>query len=352
MKDKLLGVLKIVLGLGLGGAALYFAFRDVELTKLKADLAQANYWWVLAGIALALLSHFFRAARWKQMLDASNFSPKLGNTYAAVMVGYMVNLAIPRGGEVARCTMLYRSDKVPVSSGFGTVFTERVFDLIILILFIGLFLLLEFEKLWGLLASLMEKAGVSNFIENYIWVPIAAGVVGLIGLGLVYKFRKEIEKIPFAAKVLDFLMQMLDAALSIRKLENPLLFLGYTVAIWLCYGFMTWLPLQALSDADGLSVYFAFLLMTIGGIGMALPSPGGIGTYHLAVKLTFVAFMGGSLAAGEAETLGGTAAVIIHTSQLIMMIFGGLVGWLYLEGGMRKVKEAEGSKDPVKDGIS
>lgn len=329
MNKKLLNVLKYILGLGFGIFLLYLALRKVEFSQLKENLLGAKYYWVLIALLFAVGSHFFRSLRWRMLLESAGAEARISTSYAAVMVNYLVNQAIPRGGEIARCTMIYRSDDVPVSTSLGTVVTERVIDLICLLLLILYSFLIEFEKISGFFGQAAQNLADKFGGSTGMLLGILAGI-GILGIVVLWLLRNRIKALPFYQKVYDFVIKLIEGAKSVFKLKNPWLFLFHTLLIWIGYAVMTYLPFLALEESAGLSFNFAIIVLTAGGLGMAFPSPGGVGSYHVIVTLIFVAFLGETMGEAAANELGSSIAIIIHLSQLIMMIVVGFIAYAYL----------------------
>lgn len=343
-KKTVFTILKYVLGLGLGIGLLYLALMGVNFDEVKDGFAEANYLWVGIGLLLALLSHWFRAARWKMLFKAAGHESNTLNLFAAIMVGYMVNQAVPRAGEISRVTLASRTERIPLGVGFGTLVTDRIFDVIILgLLALGVVLtqLEQINLIMDKAFSATTDAGTPQDEGGGMvkWIILGVMVVGFLGFLLL---RKKIFATKIGQKLQSFLMEMWKAVKSVRNMHNPLLFVFYTLAIWACYILMTYLVFYALDGSSNLPFVFALTVFTMGGIGMVLPSPGGIGTYHFAVIMTFVAYaaqMGWSEDA--ARTLGTNIAFIIHTSQLIMMIVVGFLCYLFLIPKLKVVPPAE-----------
>lgn len=261
-------------------------------------------------------------------LRASGYDPPMANVFASVMVTYLVNLAVPRAGEVARCSALTKSDKVPLATGFGTVVVERILDAFVLLLLILLMATLESQKI---IQFFNEIFGGGEEASGPSPILILAGV-GVVFMGIAWIFRKKLLEFPIVQKIVGFVGELIQSALSIRKIKQPGMYVVYTILIWICYWMMTYVAFFSLEQTATLNInllYFGLIVTIIGGIGMALPSPGGIGSYHFAVKFTFVAFavLGTAEASGE---LGLVFAVIMHASQIVMMIVAGAIAFLYL----------------------
>ncbi len=162
MKKKLVSFIKLVLALGLGVVIIYLSLKDLS-PQAKEDILKsfklANYWWVLLSILLGILSHIVRAARWKILLQPMGYIPSLKNSFLAVMIGYFANLGIPRSGEVARCSVLYKEENIPVDKSFGTVIIERSIDML---LFFSLFFV----------TFLIEYARLNEYVQTHIYPAI------------------------------------------------------------------------------------------------------------------------------------------------------------------------------------
>ncbi|MEO1448668.1 MAG: lysylphosphatidylglycerol synthase transmembrane domain-containing protein [Bacteroidota bacterium] len=324
MSKTLISVLKYSLGIGLGTLLLYLAFRQTSWADIERILTEVNYGWLTLSIFIGILSHFLRSLRWQLQLEATGHTPGTLTVFSSVMLTYLVNLAVPRAGEIARCTALYRTDKVPVATSLGTVIVERLFDAIILLGLIFLMFAIEYDTIYEYLNQVL--AG------GMLYVLGGLAVAGVVGLALLFLLRKQLLQVPLLAKAWAFVLNLLTSALSIRKLRSPGLFIFYTLAIYACYYLMSFTASFGFPDlvASGYSIaYLSLVVMVMGGIGIALPVPGGTGSYHAAVVLSFLAL---GVLPDEAATrdLGGAYAFALHTAQIIMMIVMGSLGYLYL----------------------
>lgn len=337
--------MKTVLGLGLGGGLLYLALNAIDLEKLKADFANANYWWVAVGLSLGLLSHWFRAVRWKILLNAAGHTQtNTLNLFYSIMTGYMVNQAVPRAGEISRGTLTSRSERIPLASSFGTLVTDRIFDFICLGLILLVVILSQYDQFIKIIEEAFAGKEGASEEAGFPWLMVIAGV-GALGLLLMVLFRKKLEQISLFKKIFQFIADTFAAVKSVRKMEQPVMFVLLTVGIWVCYVMMTYLTFFALEKTSNLPFIFGLTAFAMGGIGMVIPSPGGIGSYHYAIGLTFAAY-GTALgyASSEAALQAGLSiAFIIHGSQMLMLIAAGFICYLLL---IPKIKVVE-SEDAV-----
>jgi glycosyltransferase 2 family protein len=315
MKPWLKSLLQYAFGFSLGAALLYFSFRNVKWEEMRTMLADAHYEYFVASIAVYTLANIMRSYRWVLMLRASGHPASSQNTFWAVMVGYMANSVVPRLGEVMRCTVLRRTDNVPVSAAFGTVVTERALDVLVLLLMMGTLVIFELGRLVSVLEQFFPLGGLA--------ILAGAGVVGLLGLVLLYFLRDTLKKNATIAKVYLFVEKLFEAALSFRNLKNPGLFVLLTIGIWLGYTTINYILFRVLDNTADYSFYFAFVLTTLSALGMVLPVPGGVGAYHTAIRLTFIAF-------GLSADVGIVYAVVTHTPGYLYNVIVGAIGYFVL----------------------
>ena len=264
------------------------------------------------GMAIvAILSHVLRAYRWKMLLMAAGNKVSLGNSFLSLMVGYLVNLGVPRGGEISRCYNLLKLEQTPVETSFGTVVAERVVDVICLIALIAISFFVEWKKLIAFIDSLPIA---ENSASIYKWLIIGGIGFFMIG-GLIYLFRKN-EK--FKKVVAGFK----HGLLSVFKLEKSFQFFVISVIIWVMYFVMSYLVIIAFPETEVLEFGAVLTLFAMGAIAMAAPLPGGAGSYHTIVPLGLVMLYG--LPKGDAIAF----VFIFHAWQTSIMIVGGVLSLL------------------------
>lgn len=330
-KQTLISIIKYVVGLGIGVGIFWYVFRDTPLSKMQAVLANANPFWLILAFGIGLLSHFLRSVRWRMQLEASGYEVPTDNAFAAVLINYLVNLVTGRGGELVRCSIVLRTDKVPLTS-IGIVATERIIDVLMLGICMLIGLGVASEQILDLFGQM--QAGSSNAGSGKATLLMGLMAFGVIGLGIILLFRKKLIQLPFYQKLEKIALDLLQNALSIRKVKNPLLFIVYSFAIWACYWLTTYVIIRSLSDAEVLSqsvnlLTFAFVVNLVGAIGVAVPSPGGMGTYHLSVVISFILFH--LCDKIENCSMGNSAAFVLHLTQMIILpVVGGGIAYLYL----------------------
>ncbi len=308
---KTVSVLKYVLSLGLAGLLLYFVFRNIDLGEFIEKSKEVDYSWVVISIFLSLIAYYARAYRWNLLLKPLNY-PKLSlhRTNLAILIGYLANLAFPRLGEVTRCAMLKRSDDVPVASSFGTVITERIIDMVTLLALILITLFVEYDRLMAFLIGVFEGLeGVSGLLWKAALVLV---IGGLLFFGLLYILYQK------SGKVKAFVLSLIEGLLSLRKIQNLSGFLISTLILWVTYYFMSYLIVFSIPETEHLSWMVGVMLLITGGLALALPVQGGIGTYHAFISAMLLLY-------GVDQTTGVFLATLLHSSQIVAIAgFGGI----------------------------
>ncbi len=334
MKATLSKILKYSIFLGTGCFLFYLAFKNTEFSKLVGDFQKAKYEYVLASMIMGYLAFISRGMRWVILLEPLGKKPALWNAVHSVSIGYLTNLLIPRAGELARCTALQQTDKIPVNRLFGTVILERVIDMIMLILLTLLTLILEFDQLNSFFDTAFNKDVADDGNSTGTVIKIIIVATGLLGVAALYLMRHKFQHMPIYSKVRDFWAGIKEGLKSIGKLENKWPFILHTLFIWSMYYLMVYICLFALPATEHLDPSSGLFVMIVAGLGMVVPTPGGIGAYHYLVMLAL-----GVL--GVAATDGVSFATLVHTGQLIMTIIGGLIAVVAMARVRAKNKKAE-----------
>lgn len=288
----------------MGGFLVWYSLSKISIDVLIGYFKEANYSWIFLGLFFGVLSHLSRAYRWKFMLEPLGFKPKFTNNVLAVLVGYLVNLALPRAGEVSRALVLTNYEDVPFEKGFGTIVAERIADLIMMLCIVLITLFVQFDFIYDLLTK--------NFNPTKIIIGLA---VVILGFYILTSFVKK-AKSGFLLKIKTFISGLIEGVTSIFKMKNKWAFIFHTVFIWVMYVAMFWATIPAI---DGLDVPLGGILIGFiaGGFSIAATN-GGIGLYPIAVA--------GALALFNIPTEPATAfGWIMWTAQTAMIIvFGGL----------------------------
>lgn len=330
--------LKIILIFGFSlffaGLFMWLALGDLDFNKVKYSLSQVNYFWILVSVLVGVLAYVFRAIRWDLLLNPMGYKIKYSNAFWTIAFGYMMNLTIPRSGEVVRATALFGVEKVPIEKSFATIIIERIVDFCFLLLF--LFLTFVFNK--DVLASFVENIsqyssgekerskieaflvgfGISDIQQFYFGLKIT--VLALFVLGIIIVFLK------YRQKLFDFIKGLLSGLLSVFEMRDRGKFILYSIGIWLCYFLSAYFFCLSLKETSGFGVNETLLIITAGTFGMMVPTSGGAGSFHIAVKLAIAGvfvFLGENQSRGE--EIGLTYAIVSHTTQVLSMLVLGLI---------------------------
>lgn len=304
---------------------MWLAFRGLEFEKIVAYFKSANYLWVLIAAIFGLFAYWFRAIRWNLLLEPMGYSIKNSSALWTISFGYLMNLTIPRSGELARSTALYSLENVPVNKSFGTIILERVVDLCCMVLFLGLTLFFKYDAIEKFYHHAFSgDSGKSGSKDNVVLYSVI-GIVLVFSL-LFYLFRQKLSSNPFISKVSKFLNGIWQGIISIFKLKQPLKFIAYSLAIWVCYYLGAYLVCFAIEPTAHFTPADGFFIIVVGTLGMMVPASGGIGAFHFALKIGIGAlFLSQGKSFEEGAEVGLAYAFISHTMQLALMALMGFI---------------------------
>jgi len=301
----------IILPIALGVFLIWYSLSKLtpsDVQSIKTSFKTANYWWVLVSLCFGALSHFSRAYRWQFLLEPLGYKPKFVNSIMTVFVAYLLNLFIPRSGEVARAASIKKYENIPFEKAFGTIVAERVADVVMLVGIIGIAFFLQTD----LISSYIFKDGGESSIYSKV---LFFGVFPISGI-LTYRLLKKSNN-PFINKILSFINGLLDGVKSIYKMKKKWEFIFHTLFIWLMYVLMFYAVTFALPETTNLPIAAIIVGFVVGGLSMALTN-GGLGTYPIFVASALILY---NVDDNPARAFGW----IMWTAQTIMVIvFGGL----------------------------
>lgn len=326
---KLVGILlKTVLPLALGVYLVWYFFdrmTDSDKQYFYTAITKANYLWIFLSLALSFLALLSRAYRWKYVLEPLGYETRFWNRYHALMIGYIVNLTIPRAGEASRAVMLYRSDGVPFSKSFGTILAERAVDLVMLLCVVLFTTSIGYDDFWNIKYRVEHsfgggtKTGETSWITYVFYGLLVLLFVGLVAISMVKRLRD---------KLILFIKDVFAGIFSILRSRNPLSYIGHTVFIWLMYisyfG-ITFFSLEESKDVPFAGIMIAFVA---GSLGISFTN-GGIGAFPLLVGLVLNFYLSDEYGAA-ATGIGCALGMIIWSSQTLMMILLGALSFVLL----------------------
>ena len=322
LHPKIKQVLQVALSLGIALWIFWFLYRDIEFARLQSQLASSNWFWIGTSLTVAWAGYWLRGWRWALLFrqEADQLPVTSNRAYHAVMVGYLVNLLIPRAGEVARCTVLTRNNGIPLGQVIGTVLVERSVDLLFMAGTFFLAFLLESQLFVSLVGQLVDISALTSKLLSQLPLLLGGGALFLL---FIYLLGKKYRNHGFVNKLQLFFRQLLSGVLAIKTLKNPLGFWLSSVVIWFIYFLTMYTVSQGIGSAANLSGSQVLLVMVMGTIGMIAPVQGGIGTFHALVAYILVVF-------GVPEADGKIFAAIIHGTQMLLVIGVGLLSWILM----------------------
>ncbi len=325
MKSNLKQSLFLIFASLLAVFFIVITVKQIDFGRVQTALKEANYFWILASMAISIFSYWLRAARWNLLLHPMGYNSKTDSGFWAIAFAYFMNLTIPRSGEVARATSMYKMEGVPFEKSFGTIVLERVIDLLFLGAVFGLTLIFNYDTFMQFIElGNQEKAQTVQQEPSYTKFYIAGGIIAAVTLAIVL-FWNKIKQSGLYRKVLDFLKGIWEGMLSISKLQKRGLFIFYSFAIWITYFFMTYLVFFAFKDTSHFGFPEGLFLLIAGSLGMILPVSGGL-AYPYIMSIAFSAIYlatGGQQAEGKA--IGDYFGLILYIAQVISMISFGLI---------------------------
>jgi len=315
--------LKIGLALTLGGVFLWLAFRNVKLQDVWRYAQHIHFGWILPFAIAAMFSHIFRAERWRLLIEHEKEELDRVTLISGVLVGYLMNLVGPRFGEVSRPVYVAKKEGISTSKLMGTIVLERIFDVVVMVLMmavVSVYLISDVSLLRQIFGDeTIDFLTNKSSLFTYGWVALALLLIALLGyvtikfilfLGTKFEWLQE-----WVDHTIEALHMFKDGILSAREVKNWWLFVLYTILMWSCYTLMTYIPFWMfnMQDVYHLNLLDALVITVISAIGIAIPSPGGIGTYHYLVKQSLLVLFAVPAVTGLAY------ATITHASMVIFV---------------------------------
>ncbi len=320
MKISIKKSLKIFLPIIFGLFLIWYSY-DLTTPEDRAQIIryikEADLFWVSLSIILGVLSHVSRAIRWNYLLKPLGYQPKIFTNFLLILIAYFTNLGIPRSGEVLRATALTTYEGVPFEKGFGTIVTERVIDLIMLLLIITITLFLQTDLILGLL----QDKGLDT---TKILIALGIGLVGMVFFFTVIKKSKH----AFALKIKAFINGLLEGVFSIFKMKRKWAFILHTLFIWTAYIVMFWVIKFTVLETIDLTVGQILVAFIAGAFAMSATN-GGLGLFPIAVSKSLAIF-------GISSVSGDAYGWIMWISQTLMVVIVGAISFLVLPLWKRK----------------
>jgi len=298
LNKNLTNLLKFLIFIGTGFGILYLVYQKQNaafiaecglkgipsedcslIKKVIADFKSTNYLFVIAAIAAFIISNLSRSIRWSMLIHPLGYRPKLINAFLTTHLMYFANLGFPRLGEVVRPGTLSKYENIPVDKLMGTSVMDRIMDVVCILIVTALVLALEYQNIFKYLG---DQIAIGDKIESLwqsklLWIGVSLFTILAI---VAFVFRTRLLQISFVQKVISFLKGIFEGLKTIGQLEKPGLFILHSINIWVMYYLMTLLLMSSFAPTSGLPLTAALLVFVMGGWGIVIPSPGGMGTYH------------------------------------------------------------------------
>ena len=313
-------IVRIGLPLAFAVGILWWMYRGFRWEELQNALSHQMSWtWMLLSMPFGVLAQVLRAVRWRQVLLPTGERPRLSTCVHAVFLSYASSLVIPRVGEVLRCGVLRRYDGTNFSCCVGTVVTERVIDTILILVLSFLVFLTQIP----VFLSFFRRTGVTlggvldSFSMTGYFVTAACGVLAVLCVVLLAsRFR-------FLSHTRSVFSDLSEGLLSVREVKQPILFLLYSIGIWLSYYLHFYLTFFCFDFTAGLGSLAALVAFVVGTFAVLVPTPNGAGSWHFAVKTILVLY-------GVEQTSGALFVLIVHTLQTLLVVLLGVWSLLML----------------------
>lgn len=324
MRKRLTSLLQYILFLGAGIFLVWWQLNSMtpaEKTSFYSSLTSANYWLMVPVVFMSILSHLSRSMRWKLLMEPLHYHPSTRNAFASTMIGYLANAFIPRLGEVLKCSLLARYEKLKIDKLFGTILLERTFDMLCYLIFIGITVLIQIDLVGSFLAAKLENAGEGSVIP--FWAKILLVVIGV--WAIFRSMRWLVKKYPhnkIIMKVSGFIHGMASGFTTIKSLKKRKMFIAHTLFIWAMYLLQIYLGFFAMEGTGDLSIKAAFSVLSFATLAMII-TPGGIGSFPIFVMETLLIY-------SIASPVGIAFGWLLWGANTAIVIVIGLVSFLFL----------------------
>ncbi|MFN0048170.1 MAG: lysylphosphatidylglycerol synthase transmembrane domain-containing protein [Cytophagales bacterium] len=319
-----------ILLLAAGIFLLYLAFRKQNFAEIWQAIQNANLWMLIPVLVASIVGLAVRALRWQIILKPLGFSPNFINTFSSMMVGYAVNYAIPRVGEITRCVTLGKKEKAPATSLFGTVMAERLADLVMLGIVLGLTFVVNYDSIHAFFADNIFGPIINlirdKFFRSQQMTIITLSVVALIlGIAFYYLNKASKQNQNETASDIDKMVDETWTGLTaFTKIQNWSLFTIYTLIIWGMNFLTSYFWLLSFNETANFPISAGITIYAISTVARSVPIQGGaMGAYHYLVTAGLAIF-------GIGAVVGNAYAILNHGSQMVLQLVLGAICGLYL----------------------
>lgn len=320
-------ILQYCFFLGLGVFLVWLSVRSIDAQKwqeIKDALRHARFYLAIPVFGMLVLSHYIRALRWRLLIEPLGYRTDKTNTFLAVMIGYLANMAVPRLGEVLKCTLLARYEKVPADKLVGTIVLERLIDAICLLIVFGLTIITQpglYARLNSTVFVAKESAGAEQSSgTGQLILLVIAGLIALAILAWMIIKKKNFRDLFRVFRNIGF--RIWEGLTTVRHLKKRGQFLLLTLLIWVLYLTSGYIGFLALESTQHYGITEALTVLSAGSIGMIV-TPGGIGAYAYIIEKTMEMY-------GLQQSIAAAFGWLLWIAQTLVILLGGLVSFLIL----------------------
>ncbi|MBN2166512.1 MAG: flippase-like domain-containing protein [Marinilabiliaceae bacterium] len=319
MKRKIVKIVQFILFLGIGVGVFLWIYKDQNLSDLFNIIqTRVNFWWIVLSLILGVLSHLSRSLRWQMLIESVEKKTKWYNVFMAVFVGYIANLVLPRAGEVARCGVLSKYEKISFTRLAGTVVTERLTDLVFLVLLVLLSFVIKFNLLVNFFSENIDFSQIQSVFTSF-WLYLAIAVLVILFIII----RIIAIRLGMFSKIEGIWFKFIEGIASVKNIDSKGFYLFYSAFIWLMYFGMQYTCFFAMQETSNLNVSAGIVILVTGSIGMLAPVQGGIGAWHGMVIATLALY-------GVTQEPAYAFALLVHGAQNLLIIVLGLISLIVL----------------------
>ncbi|MEP6677048.1 MAG: lysylphosphatidylglycerol synthase transmembrane domain-containing protein [Ferruginibacter sp.] len=334
MNKRLLNILKYVIFLGGGAFLVWWQFHQMTADQEKKfiyAITHAKYWVLIPVIIMALASHLSRSIRWRILIEPLGYKPSIFNTFCATMVGYLANSFLPRLGEIIKCTMLGKYEKIPAQKLIGTIVVERIFDIICYIIFIIITVLIQYKRVGDFASERVKAINQHGVVPLWVKLLILTACILLLIFILRWMYKKY-DQSRVVQKIKSFTSGIAEGIATVKKLKNRGWFIFHTVFIWSMYLMQIYVGFIAVSEVSHLSLAAACGVLTLATLAMIV-TPNGLGTFPAAVFLVLQLY--------NVDNVIGEAFgwLMWGTTTFIILFFGSLFFLLMVLVNNKKTRE-------------
>ena len=322
MANLLSKIFKIFIPLILGITILYFLYRKTDFNELWFHIKGANWWILSFSLIFGLMGNVFRGIRWNLLTNPLGYQPKTSHLVYAVLGSYAVNFAFPRAGEIWRCGIVSKQEKIPVQKLIGTIVIDRLFDVVM----VGLFVLVAFICNVKVFYKNRAQFGLPDWLTSpslYIGLVLVA-IISVVILVVFKNYR-------IVQKMRNFFTDMWRDMIKVWHMREKTRFLFYTFGIWISYFLYFYVTFYAFDFTAHLGIAAGLFVFSLGSIGMSIPSNGGLGPWQAAIVFGLCAFM-------VSVTQAKAFATAVFAFQSIWVVACGLFGMVMLSVGKESTR--------------